>query len=77
MSLGPINYVQKRAAADDLLRVLVVPYPERIAGRRIVVYDDICTTGLQLDRVAWLLTSQGAAAVEGLVMARTPWRRRT
>jgi predicted amidophosphoribosyltransferase len=70
------NYYQKRAAADALRSVLLIPNSSRTQGKRILVYDDVCTTGLQLDRVAEILQTRGGAAhVEGLVLARTPWRR--
>jgi predicted amidophosphoribosyltransferase len=69
------NYHQKRAAADELQTVLKIPYRRRTHGKRILVYDDVCTTGLQLDRVAQFLhTEGGAASVEALVLARTPYR---
>lgn len=69
------TYDQAIRAADALAEVLVIPDRTRTAGRRILVYDDICTTGLQLDRVARVLKQAGHAShVEGLVLARTPWR---
>lgn len=70
------TYPRKVAAADALLSVLHVPELERIRGASVLVYDDICTTGLQLDRVAQVLRGAGAAHVEGLVLARTPYRPR-
>jgi predicted amidophosphoribosyltransferase len=69
------RYAQKREAAGQLLAVLAIPDPTRTAGKRILVYDDICTTGLQLDRVAWFLTTRGGAvSVEALVLARARYR---
>jgi predicted amidophosphoribosyltransferase len=57
---------------------LVITDMGRTAGRRILVYDDVCTTASQLDAVAECLLDDGrAAAVEGLVLARAPWRRQT
>jgi predicted amidophosphoribosyltransferase len=68
----------KRAAARELRLALSIPDPSRTAQRRILVYDDICTTASQLDAVAeCLLDDGGAARVEALVLARAPWRRRT
>jgi predicted amidophosphoribosyltransferase len=65
----------KRASAADLRAVLSVPEPARTAGRFVLVYDDICTTGGQLDAVADCLISEGGAArVEGVVLARAAWR---
>lgn len=65
-------YADKQRTADLLLDALVAPDPDRVRGRRLLVYDDICTTGLQLDRVARFLRSQGALSVDGVVLARTP-----
>jgi predicted amidophosphoribosyltransferase len=68
------SLADKIAAADALADVLHVPEPDRVAGRRVLIYDDVCTTGYQLDRVARVLVEKGgAASVEGLVLARAPW----
>jgi predicted amidophosphoribosyltransferase len=68
----------KRAAAAELRQALAIPDPSRTAGRRILVYDDVCTTASQLNAVADCLLADGQAAhVEALVLARAPWRRRT
>lgn len=65
----------KRASATDLRAVLSVPDPTRTAGKFVLVYDDICTTGGQLDAIADCLISEGGAArVEGVVLARALWR---
>ncbi|HXW46132.1 MAG TPA: hypothetical protein VEL03_15200 [Streptosporangiaceae bacterium] len=65
----------KRATATELRDALRVPDPVRTAGLFVLVYDDICTTGSQLDAVAGCLLDRGGAArVEGVVLARAPWR---
>jgi predicted amidophosphoribosyltransferase len=65
----------KRVSSDDLRGALAFPDPSRIAGRHVLVYDDICTTGRQLDAVAgFLLDVGGAARVDGIVLARAQWR---
>ncbi len=65
----------KRVTATELRDALAVPEPRRTAGRSILVYDDICTTGGQLDAIAaCLLDEGGATRVEGIVLARAPWR---
>jgi predicted amidophosphoribosyltransferase len=67
----------KRAAAAQLRTALQVPDPTYTAGRRILVYDDVCTTASQLNAVADCLLQAGRAAyVEALVLARAPWRNR-
>lgn len=45
-----------------------------VRGKNIIVYDDVLTSGAQLDAVARLLKSHGAASVRGLVLARVPWK---
>ena len=68
----------KLAAARELRSALRIPDVSRIEGRRVLVYDDVCTTGSQLDMIAECLLDEGRAAeVQGLVLARAPWRRRT
>jgi len=65
----------KRATGNELRSALQVPDPARTAGQHILVFDDVCTTGKQLDAVAGCLLDQGGAAqVEGVVLARAPWR---
>lgn len=65
----------KRVSGNELRSALSVPDPARTAGKRILVYDDICTTGTQLDAIAGCLLDQGnAARVEGVVLARALWR---
>lgn len=67
------SMADKQAAARALRDVLVVPVPSLIEGQDILIYDDVCTTGSQLNVVAECLLDHGAASVEGLVLARTPW----
>jgi predicted amidophosphoribosyltransferase len=39
------------------------------------VFDDVCTTGYQLNAVAGCLLDQGQAArVRALALARAPWQ---
>jgi predicted amidophosphoribosyltransferase len=66
----------KRVAARELRTALEIPDRSRVEGRRVLVYDDVCTTGSQLDTVAaCLLDDGGASHVEAVVLARAPWRR--
>ncbi|HXW86932.1 MAG TPA: hypothetical protein VEJ42_01610 [Streptosporangiaceae bacterium] len=67
----------KRVTATELRTAVAVPDRGRTAGCFIVVYDDICTTGGQLNAIAGCLLDEGGAArVEGVVLARAPWRGR-
>lgn len=65
----------KRVTGAELSDAIEVTDPDRTAGRFVLVYDDICATGSQLDAVAGCLLDEGGAArVEGIVLARAPWR---
>lgn len=64
----------KRQIGRDLYDVLEVRRPDRVAGKVVLVLDDVWTTGSQLDAVARRLSEAGARRVEGLVLARAPWR---
>jgi predicted amidophosphoribosyltransferase len=67
----------KRAAAQNLRGVLRITDVSQIEGRHVLVYDDVCTTGSQLDAVAACLIDDGGAAdVSAVVLARAPWRKR-
>lgn len=67
----------KQSAAAALREVLAIPDPERTRGRDVLVFDDVCTTGSQLNAVADCLLEEGdASRVRGLVLARAPWKPR-
>jgi predicted amidophosphoribosyltransferase len=69
------SLAEKRISAAALREILKIPDPARTAGRRILVFDDVCTTGHQLNAVADCLVREGrAASVSALVLARAPWR---
>lgn len=46
--------------------------PEQIRGRRVLLVDDICTTGATLAECSGVLLAAGAAEVVCAVAARTP-----
>jgi len=53
-----------------------MPVTAHTQERGILVFDDVCTTGYQLNAVVGRPLDQGRAArVRALVLARTPWRR--
>jgi predicted amidophosphoribosyltransferase len=61
----------RRAIAEHSLRdALAVPRPELVAGRRILVLDDVYSEGFSLREMARALVGAGAAEVAGLVLAR-------
>lgn len=47
-------------------------WKSRLQGRRIVLVDDVMTTGATLHAAALALLDAGAREVSGLVLARTP-----
>jgi len=66
---------EKKAVAAALRKVLKIPDAARTAGLQILVFDDVCTTGHQLNAVADCLLSEGrAAGVRALVLARAAWQ---
>jgi predicted amidophosphoribosyltransferase len=72
--LAGLPFQERAAVADGALRrALSVPDPARIAGQRVLAYDDVMTTGLTLREVALCLRRAGAVEVSGLVLARRPY----
>lgn len=57
---------------DNLRRAFHVRRPSRVQGLRVLLVDDVATTGATLDAAATALKKAGAAAVTALVAARTP-----
>jgi len=71
------SYQQRRALADsDLFDSIQITEPQKIAGRQVLVYDDVFTTGLTLQTVATRLRASGATAVCGVSLVRAPFRGR-
>ncbi len=68
MGIGP--EARREIAEGELRAKLSVPEPERVAGRRILVFDDVYSEGYSLREMARVLLEAGAAEVAGLVLAR-------
>jgi ComF family protein len=66
----PQTELNGRARRNNLKKALFVPKPHQIAGKRILVVDDVFTTGATLHECAKTLKQAGAARVEALTMAR-------
>ncbi len=59
---------------DNMRGAFAVMDRRAIAGKRVLVVDDVMTTGHTLDALATCLKRHGAACVANLVFARTPLR---
>jgi predicted amidophosphoribosyltransferase len=58
----------------DLRTALLVPRPNLVAKQRLLVFDDVFTDSSTLQEVAKALLDAGAQRIDGLVLARQPWR---
>ena len=66
-----IGVAERRAIAEGELReALAVPSPERVAGRRVLVIDDVYSEGFSMREMARALREAGAVEVAGLVFCR-------
>ena len=66
-----LGVAERRAIAEGPLReALSVPEPGRVAGRRVLVFDDVYSEGYSLREMARALRRAGAAEVAGLVLTR-------
>ncbi|MGY1633630.1 ComF family protein [Geodermatophilus sp. SYSU D01186] len=61
---------RRQIAEGELRSALSVPEPERVAGARVLVVDDVYSEGYSLREMARVLLAAGAAEVAGLVFAR-------
>lgn len=59
-----------RERVINVKNAFTVKYPEKIKGKRIVLIDDVMTTGSTLKECATVLTKAGAKSVDILTVAR-------
>lgn len=64
-------YYEDAVRRANVLGAYEAVHPERIAGKRFLLVDDICTTGSTLGEAARVLRQAGAADVLGLTLAVT------
>ena len=66
-----IGVEERRTIAEGELRsALTVPEPDRVRGKRVLVFDDVYSEGYSMREMARVLRRAGAADVDGLVLAR-------
>jgi len=56
----------------NVARAFAIKRPKSISGKRVLLIDDVLTTGATADACARTLLMAGAAAVDVLVLARVP-----
>ncbi len=54
---------------ENLRNSMTVPLPESIAGKRVLLIDDVCTTGATIVECSRALKSAGAKSVHALTLA--------
>ena len=68
----PQSRLDQAARLRNLRQAFVVRRPDSVAGRHVVLVDDVATTGATLDAAAATLKAAGAAVVTAVVAGRTP-----
>lgn len=67
---------RRRLAMAELATAFRASSAEKVAGRRVVLIDDVCASGSTLLAAAGALRQAGAEEVMGLVLAQARWRGR-
>lgn len=60
----------RHARLENMKGAFQVPHPEHVAGRDIILVDDVCTTGATLQAAATVLKQNDARSVSAIVLAR-------
>lgn len=69
------SWKARKAIAEGPLRAsLGVPEREAVAGKQILIVDDVFTEGFTIREVARALILAGATEVSEIVLAREPWK---
>jgi predicted amidophosphoribosyltransferase len=68
------SFSQKEEAAWEHVMAIQRSQTADFTDKKVLLIDDVCTTGLQLNYLAYRLLAFGATEVRALVLARAPWR---
>lgn len=63
--------LSRKARLNNLRKAFALVRPERVIGRRILLVDDVLTTGTTVNECAKILRKAGSAEVYALALART------
>lgn len=66
----PQARMEDRTHREENLTDAFAPRAELVSGKRVLLVDDVCTTGATLNACAQALLTAGASAVWGLTVAR-------
>jgi ComF family protein len=66
----PQTGLDRRARARNLAGAFRVPHPAAVRDRRILLFDDVVTTGATMNEAARALLDAGATEVRGFAVAR-------
>ncbi|MSO73001.1 MAG: ComF family protein [Rhodospirillaceae bacterium] len=66
------GHLDRTARRRNVARAFAAHRPEAITGRRVLLIDDVLTTGAAADACARALLDAGATVVDVLVLARVP-----
>jgi len=62
--------LDRQARKDNMRKAFVVGKPEVVAGRHVLLVDDVMTTGATIEACAFALKAAGASRVDALTLAR-------
>jgi len=63
--------LSNRGRRENARKSFFIARPKAIKGKRVMLVDDVCTTGSTLSAVAEMLLKEGAADVKAAVFAKT------
>lgn len=64
------NRLTPEERRDNVKDAFAAVNPEKIEGKRILLIDDVYTTGATVSECAWILLAGGARSVDVLTLAR-------